>query len=308
MKTEHNPNPRRKSGARQAPHSRAGFGQGACRPAGFTLLELLVVVAIIALLVAILIPTLRQARDQSRRAACLANVHQIAIAYQNYLTANNGRFMQWVRANANYGGIQGLDPLYQVAKPLNKYLGFPARTNDAKVFRCPSDTGSTQARQPTCYEAVGTSYLISEMFAVDRLQTLPFDPCNQPPRSLKKEINKRIQATVMDPFLNPKAPPPGSWGPKGLKRDQVTTDPSRLLLLGDHDWLNTWDFQIVEVADWHGRRHSYSMAFMDGHAEFLALRKGMHVTPKYTVIPFKDLLPLASTPPCGQEVPLPWEP
>lgn len=47
---------------------------------GFTLIEVLVVVAIIALLVAILLPSLSKAREHARRTQCASNAHQITVA------------------------------------------------------------------------------------------------------------------------------------------------------------------------------------------------------------------------------------
>lgn len=58
------------------------------RSAGFTLVELLVVVSIIALLMAILLPSLSKSRKQARAAVCGSHLHQLGIAAQMYLTEN----------------------------------------------------------------------------------------------------------------------------------------------------------------------------------------------------------------------------
>jgi len=57
---------------------------------GFTLIEILVVVAIIALLISILLPSLAAARAQSRTTLCLGNLHQSGIAIMAYAAEHKG--------------------------------------------------------------------------------------------------------------------------------------------------------------------------------------------------------------------------
>lgn len=63
------------------------------RAHGFTLIELLVVIAVIAVLMAILMPSLRKAKQQAAAMSCMANSKNLSLGWYLYMEANDGRIV-----------------------------------------------------------------------------------------------------------------------------------------------------------------------------------------------------------------------
>ncbi len=96
------------------------------RTSAFTLMELIIVIAIIGILAAILFPVLNRSKEKSRRTACLSNERQLSTAWLMYSQDNDGRVVPWSVSGRSASDAFVWD---QLIKPYHK--------ND-KVMQCPA--------------------------------------------------------------------------------------------------------------------------------------------------------------------------
>ena len=100
----------------------------------FTLIEMLVVIAIIGILAAILLPALQAARERGRQAKCKNHLHQFSLAVEIYRNDNPDFYPPW---------LSTLHPIYVGA---------------AEVYICPSDSNrGTEGGVPEWFSAYAAS-------------------------------------------------------------------------------------------------------------------------------------------------------
>lgn len=245
-----------------------------CARGAFTLLELLVVVAIIALLISILLPGLSRAKQSAKTAVCVSNLHQIGNALQMYFLEHNEWFPFEKRGELPYlhafyyGGHPGRAPWWgytspsfrdtPAGRPLNAYLypdlpdyDVPAddplfdAVRDVPVYHCPSDvggfwqhsTGSASHNKRSLYYDSGSSYTMNYHFALNwALGTADKD---EQPHWLHRA----------NAFL----------------RRQFQRHASELIMLFE-DPFDSAQWNYFPRMGWHQRFNRHSFLFLDGHA------------------------------------------
>ena len=107
---------------------------------GFTLVELLVVIGIIAILIGLLLPVLSKARGAALTAQCMSNMRQEGLAVTQYLEDSHGFFPPYLLAGS-YPPSAELPYIF-------RYLAMMYQTAGAQTWVCPADNLQLQIAVP----------------------------------------------------------------------------------------------------------------------------------------------------------------
>ena len=241
---------------------RTGFPSRFHMQRGFSLIELLISIAIIAVLLSILLPALSHARRISSKAVCASNLRQIGMAWDGYAADPQNR-NQVPRAETspewNFGGVRFRGPAriasLDMTRPINSYLDeHPESTNDESgnaalvgVFKCPGDTGVFTRGQ----SAVGA-----------RTSVLPRGSAYQTFGNSYRANDALLDSTIagLDDLSRP------------LKQQDIHVAASRLLVAADSAWYYATrpqdDVDSALEASWHGKLDSGNMLAADNSVRF----------------------------------------
>jgi prepilin-type N-terminal cleavage/methylation domain-containing protein/prepilin-type processing-associated H-X9-DG protein len=169
---------------------------------GFSMVELLVVMAVIGILIAILVPAVQAAREAARRTQCRNNLKQLGIAINNYETSNTCFPPGWIGITNEQPDVNGGSGLswgalilpmieeYNATKHLNKNV-FVTNSANAQlqtlrvdVFRCPSDispqpTFSVALAPPNVNPDLPTTFAVSNY--IGSFGSTDYHPCSSNP-------------------------------------------------------------------------------------------------------------------------------
>ncbi len=276
------------------------------RRAAFTLLELLISIAIIALLIGLLMPALGRARERARATVCTSNLRSITQATAMYVDDDSSHLIPWYTFPQTegcdlvskytpwvFGGFTAPTPkdadlgadssLYPVhVRPLNKLLAPTAEGfgTQISVFKCPSDRSSSVPAVDAS-DPAGRFELIED-------RARPSWAANGSSYTLNTRFMDEYVAIEGGEFLPKDA---NRFGRK-LAPHMIGGKASVFVLWAETDFYNTTCGVDDETAfskapalqnGLHQEFAKWSVAFADGHVEYKYFDTRLPFGPSWTV-------------------------
>lgn len=232
-----------------------GSGGMSVKHRGFSLIELVVSLAIVAILVSVLLPALIHARKSSQLTVCASNLRQMGSAFQQYVQDHRHFPRAESMSEWRFGGVEfiGRDrvAVLNANRPLNAcYVEqLPAFSSPyAASFRCPGDRGlwrrGDSVQRPgqsvigdvTCFQFFGNSY----------------------------RANGNLMDSTQAGIDNLRRP---------LTESDINVSFGRLLVAGDAAWYystrNETDQDATYDASWHTDQGGGNMVAWDGSVRYV---------------------------------------
>jgi prepilin-type N-terminal cleavage/methylation domain-containing protein/prepilin-type processing-associated H-X9-DG protein len=234
-------------------------------PGGFTLVELLVVIGIIALLLTVLLPVLGAARRRAQSVACASDVRQIYIAMMMFAQDNKGSlprpygvgdlssnpvFLKHFAFLQKVAGASGHVDLDDNKGALWKYV--KGKDTRAKLLMCDGDEGEMLAGHP-----MNPSYPRNLSYSFNSLIERPGSADTAPGLKLDKVLQGSTKIMIYEELA-----PNDTWCIMGRSPDDVPS--------GRHAMGMRTDFRNNPNSPDYKSKGRGNFGFFDGHVESLS--------------------------------------